>query len=232
MRATTIFLTALTLVFTLATSEGGDNHQVTPCFIPIRDLAFTELVETLIPTTTVSDESCDHVQDSDAVTQPPRTATGPNSNEHMLNKTSSTSTTFNAEDASPDILSRDTSSTLTDTTVSDPDPAPTEGANPPILDESGAKAAETAAETSETALTEVIQLPTSMTTTQVTLCIPYCAAVDGRDRCVVIKGCGYPDGGSFGRHGCCPPGYYTGAEVLGLLMFVAIVLLTAMCKLG
>lgn len=54
-----------------------------------------------------------------------------------------------------------------------------------------------------------------------TLCIPYCAALDQYERCVSIRGCGYPDDSK--ERGCCPSTFYSRAEVIGLVSFAALI---------
>lgn len=225
MKGIRFFLTAFTLLARLATTRDIDS-QMTPCFIPLRELAFTESIETIIPSTAVREAFSEHTEDASIPKLQANEETSRDSSDETSESMATTPTIEERSDIHFATFSNDIPSTTAKAKILDCNDIFVEEQNPlgtvkhgGVEDNLKGTLTAHAGETSF-----------STTTTEVTICVPYCAALDEYDRCIIIKGCGYPEEGNFGRHGCCPPGYYTGTEVLGLVMLATTISVVVMCS--
>lgn len=226
MKMTSTLLTSLLFDTLIMTTRV--NGEVTPCFIPLPELAFTDSIETWTSVTAIatSGETAAKASGSAQVTTTIETTDEASDSTQLawsseVSGDSNTTTHVATSSESAEETSTSTQLATTNETAN-------EIANYP----GNRTASESISETASEALGETNATSTPIPTEHVTICVPYCAALDKNDRCVSIKGCRYPNGGNFGRHGCCPPGYYSESEVVGLVTLATLIIVIILCTRG
>lgn len=207
------------------------DSQVTPCYIPLRELAFTESIETFTSYATASNTSSERPA-ANATTRHGLNGTEPAKNNASRDISSHVPSADTTTEPSSKSTNDEVSGTVTEETAVTSHVEPTEDAETPSAVEIATANGEAGIATTGVNATGASTAPIPTYSAEIVLCVPYCAALDEHDHCVAIKGCGYPEGGSFGRHGCCPPGFYSSSEVLGLVTFVTTVVIFVWCLRG